>query len=113
MAQAQAVFSMKNKPTKKKKKKRRRKRPPSLVEMVEMKKGKVRPKKKRRTMLQQAKATTITTKQKDAKMFTSTAQSLKVISDYQNTLEAEWIASLKVKYSVSINKEVLYTLYKQ
>ena len=37
----------------------------------------------------------------------------KVISDYQNTLEAEWIASLKVKYSVSINKEVLYTLYKQ
>jgi peptidyl-prolyl cis-trans isomerase SurA len=36
----------------------------------------------------------------------------KVISDYQNTLEAEWIASLKVKYSVSINKEVLYTLYK-
>jgi len=82
MAQAQAVFSMRNKPTKKKKKKRRRKRPPSLVEMVEMKKGKVRPKKKRRTMLQQAKATTITTKQKDAKMFTSTAQSLKVISDY-------------------------------
>ena len=37
----------------------------------------------------------------------------KVISDYQNTLEAEWITSLKVKYSVSINKEVLYTLYKQ
>ena len=36
----------------------------------------------------------------------------KVISDYQNTLEAEWITSLKVKYSVSINKEVLYTLYK-
>ena len=37
----------------------------------------------------------------------------KVISDYQNTLETEWIASLKVKYNVNINKEVLYTLIKQ
>ncbi len=36
----------------------------------------------------------------------------KVISDYQNTLEAEWIASLQEKYSVSINKEVLYSLIK-
>jgi len=37
----------------------------------------------------------------------------KVISDYQNALEIEWIASLKEKYKVSINKEVLYTLIKQ
>ncbi len=36
----------------------------------------------------------------------------KVISDYQNALEAEWIASLQEKYSVSINKEVLYSLIK-
>ena len=36
----------------------------------------------------------------------------KVISDYQNTLEAEWIASLQEKYIVSINKEVLYSLIK-
>jgi len=36
----------------------------------------------------------------------------KVISDYQNTLEAEWIALLQEKYSVSINKEVLYSLIK-
>ena len=36
----------------------------------------------------------------------------KVISDYQNTLEAEWIASLHEKYAVTINKEVLYTLLK-
>jgi len=37
----------------------------------------------------------------------------KVISDYQNALELEWIASLKAKYQVSINKDVLYTLIKQ
>jgi peptidyl-prolyl cis-trans isomerase SurA len=37
----------------------------------------------------------------------------KVISDYQNALEIEWIASLQEKYKVSINKEVLYTLIKQ
>ena len=37
----------------------------------------------------------------------------KVISDYQNTLEAEWITSLQEKYAVTINKEVLYTLLKQ
>ena len=37
----------------------------------------------------------------------------KVISDYQNALEVEWIASLQEKYKVSINKEVLYTLIKQ
>jgi len=36
----------------------------------------------------------------------------KVISDYQNALEVEWIASLQEKYKVSINKEVLYTLIK-
>jgi len=37
----------------------------------------------------------------------------KVISDYQNALEIEWIDSLQSKYKVSINKEVLYTLIKQ
>ena len=37
----------------------------------------------------------------------------KVISDYQNALELEWIASLQKKYKVSINKEVLYTLISQ
>ena len=37
----------------------------------------------------------------------------KVISDYQNTLELEWIASLKEKYKVSINNEVLYSLIKK
>ena len=37
----------------------------------------------------------------------------KVISDYQNALELEWIASLQEKYKVSINNEVLYTLIKQ
>ena len=36
----------------------------------------------------------------------------KVISDYQNALEVEWIASLKEKYKVSINNNVLYTLIK-
>jgi len=37
----------------------------------------------------------------------------KVISDYQNALELEWISLLKAKYKVSINKDVLYTLIKQ
>ncbi len=36
----------------------------------------------------------------------------KVISDYQNALEAEWIVSLKEKYQVSIKKNVLYSLIK-
>jgi len=34
----------------------------------------------------------------------------KVISDYQNALEKEWLFNLKLKYSVKINKEVLYSL---
>ena len=37
----------------------------------------------------------------------------KVISDYQNALDLEWIASLQKKYKVKINKEVLYTLIRQ
>ena len=37
----------------------------------------------------------------------------KVISDYQNALELEWITSLQKKYDVSINREVLYTLIKK
>ena len=37
----------------------------------------------------------------------------KVISDYQNALELEWITSLQKKYKVSINREVLYTLIKK
>ena len=36
----------------------------------------------------------------------------KVISDYQNLLEAEWIASLKEKYSISIDRDMLYSLIK-
>ena len=36
----------------------------------------------------------------------------KVISDYQNTLESEWISVLKSKYSVIINREILYSLIK-
>jgi len=36
----------------------------------------------------------------------------KVISDYQNELESEWIAALKKKYKVSINTDVLYSLLK-
>lgn len=32
------------------------------------------------------------------------------ISNYQETLEAEWILSLRQKYAVEINKEVLYTI---
>ncbi len=34
----------------------------------------------------------------------------KVISDYQNALEKEWISNLKLKYSVKINREVLHSL---
>ena len=36
----------------------------------------------------------------------------KVISDYQNALEEEWIYNLKSKYSVKINMEVLHSLIK-
>ena len=34
----------------------------------------------------------------------------KVISDYQSELELNWIASLRAKYAVSINTEVLHSL---
>tara|TARA_B110000238_G_scaffold196226_1_gene236629 strand:+ start:6052 stop:7983 length:1932 start_codon:yes stop_codon:yes gene_type:complete len=37
----------------------------------------------------------------------------KVISDYQNALEKEWIAKLLKKYKVSVNKDLLYTLITQ
>ena len=36
----------------------------------------------------------------------------KVISDYQNALEVEWITNLKSKYSIEINTKVLYSLVK-
>ena len=36
----------------------------------------------------------------------------KVISDYQNILEKEWISLLQEKYSVNIYQEVLYSLIK-
>lgn len=36
----------------------------------------------------------------------------KVISDYQNVLEAEWLEVLHQTYRISINKEVLYSLIK-
>ena len=36
----------------------------------------------------------------------------KVISDYQNTLEAEWLEILHQTYNVSIDREVLYSLIK-
>ena len=36
----------------------------------------------------------------------------KVISDYQNILEKEWISLLQEKYIVNINQEVLYSLIK-
>ena len=36
----------------------------------------------------------------------------KVISDYQNTLEAEWLSVLRQTYSISIDKGVLYSLIK-
>ena len=34
----------------------------------------------------------------------------KVISDYQNELEAKWLTELKSKYSIKVNMEVLYSL---
>ena len=34
----------------------------------------------------------------------------KVISDYQNHLEKEWLDNLKLKYRVNINKKILYSL---
>ena len=36
----------------------------------------------------------------------------KVISDYQNKLEKEWMLELKSKYKVVVNKDVLYSLIK-
>ena len=36
----------------------------------------------------------------------------KVISDYQNALELEWLSNLRSKYSVEINTEVLHSLIK-
>ena len=36
----------------------------------------------------------------------------KVISDYQSYLEDQWIGKLRKKYSIKINKEVLYSLVK-
>tara|TARA_B100000902_G_scaffold242061_1_gene229207 strand:+ start:2036 stop:3952 length:1917 start_codon:yes stop_codon:yes gene_type:complete len=36
----------------------------------------------------------------------------KVISDYQNFLENEWLIELKNKYKIKINKEILYSLIK-
>lgn len=33
-----------------------------------------------------------------------------ITSDYQNALEKEWIDSLKVKYAVTVNKDVLYSI---
>ena len=36
----------------------------------------------------------------------------KVISDYQNALEKEWVKNLKSKYSIKVNMEVLYSLIK-
>lgn len=36
----------------------------------------------------------------------------KVIADYQNHLEKLWISELKSKYSISINKDVLYSIIK-
>ena len=36
----------------------------------------------------------------------------KVIADYQNHLEKIWISDLKSKYSISINKDVLYSIIK-
>ena len=35
-----------------------------------------------------------------------------VISDFQNYLELEWLESLKLKYSIAINYELLYSLIK-
>ena len=36
----------------------------------------------------------------------------KVISDYQSYLENRWIDKLRKKYTIKINKEVLYSLVK-
>jgi len=36
----------------------------------------------------------------------------KVISDYQSELESAWINILRNKYSVNVNKEVLYSIIK-
>ena len=36
----------------------------------------------------------------------------KVISDYQSELESAWINVLRNKYSVNVNKEVLYSIIK-
>jgi len=36
----------------------------------------------------------------------------KVISDYQNDLEREWLANLKLKYKIKVNMEVVYSLVK-
>ena len=36
----------------------------------------------------------------------------KVISDYQNAVEREWIANLKLKYPIKVNMEVVYSLVK-
>ena len=36
----------------------------------------------------------------------------KVISDYQSYLENQWIDKLRKKYTIKINKEVLYSLVK-
>ena len=35
-----------------------------------------------------------------------------VISDYQESLEKEWIKALRKKYTVSVNREVLNTVNK-
>ena len=36
----------------------------------------------------------------------------KVISDYQQKLDEDWIRELKLKYNFSINKEILYSILK-
>jgi peptidyl-prolyl cis-trans isomerase SurA len=35
-----------------------------------------------------------------------------ITSDYQTWLEKEWIESLKAKYKVEVNKDVLYSIKK-
>ena len=34
----------------------------------------------------------------------------KVISDYQQKLDEDWIKELRLKYSFSVNKEILYSI---
>ena len=34
----------------------------------------------------------------------------KVISDYQQKLDEDWIQELRLKYSFSVNKEILYSI---